>query len=426
MTDLTSGPPTSDDGTVVGTLPAGEPITAVPRRWIARFSLVWFGYWMANLVPVQLLLPSQLNTLDPAHKVRDLGVVSGLTGVVAVLALPLFGALCDRTRTRFGQRRVWMAGGVALYALGLLLTGAQSSWQGVGLAWLVATLGASMATAGLTATIADAVLASQRGVISGAVYGPQAVSIVVGLVVITAITSSAALSYAILAGVLIACAVPFVLRYRDVPPGTESLPLSLRGLAEGMWISPRRHPDFAWAFGGRTLVNLGNAFGTTYLFFFLQDSLHVADPEGSLVTLTLIYLVFTLVATYLAGFASDRSGKRRRYVAMASGLQAIACFVLAFFPSFGTAMVSAGLLGAGYGAFMSVDQALVTAVLPSALSRAKDLGIMNAGSAGPQALAPLGASLVIGSLGGYGVLFGVAGVTTVLGAAMVYRIHSVP
>ncbi len=51
---------------------------------------------------------------------------------------------------------------------------------------------------------------------------------------------------------------------------------------------------------------------------------------------------------------------------------------------------------------------------------------MNAGSAGPQALAPLGASLVIGSLGGYGVLFGVAGVTTVLGAAMVYRIHSVP
>ncbi len=111
---------------------------------------------------------------------------------------------------------------------------------------------------------------------------------------------------------------------------------------------------------------------------------------------------------------------------MASGLQAIACFVLAFFPSFGTAMVSAGLLGAGYGAFMSVDQALVTAVLPSALSRAKDLGIMNAGSAGPQALAPLGASLVIGSLGGYGVLFGVAGVTTVLGAAMVYRIRSVP
>jgi hypothetical protein len=72
-----------------------------------------------------------------------------------------------------------------------------------------------------------------------------------------------------------------------------------------------------------------------------------------------------------------------------------------------------------------VDQALVTAVLPDALSRAKDLGIMNVGSVGPQALAPLGASLIIGSLGGYPVLFGTAGVTTVLGALMVYRIRSV-
>ena len=49
--------------------------------------------------------------------------------------------------------------------------------------------------------------------------------------------------------------------------------------------------------------------------------------------------------------------------------------------------------------------------LPDPEERAKDLGIMNVGSAGPQALAPLAASLVISSLGGYPVLFGLAGVT---------------
>jgi hypothetical protein len=44
---------------------------------------------------------------------------------------------------------------------------------------------------------------------------------------------------------------------------------------------------------------------------------------------------------------------------------------------------------------------------------------MNVGSAGPQALAPLAASLVISSLGGYPVLFGTAGVTTIIGALTV-------
>jgi hypothetical protein len=43
----------------------------------------------------------------------------------------------------------------------------------------------------------------------------------------------------------------------------------------------------------------------------------------------------------------------------------------------------------------------------------------------PQALAPLLAALVIASLGGYGVLFGTAGVITVLGALSVGRIRSV-
>ncbi len=136
--------------------------------------------------------------------------------------------------------------------------------------------------------------------------------------------------------------------------------------------------------------------------------------------------MFTLTATVGGGRVSDRTGRRRVFVALAAFSQAIACALLTAFPSFGVALVGAAFLGAGYGAYMSVDQALVTAVLPDAASRAKDLGIMNVGSVGPQALAPLAASLIIGSLGGYGVLFGTAGVVTIVGALMVYRIRSVP
>jgi MFS family permease len=403
-----------------------EPVVAVSRAWTARFGLLWFGFWMANLVPIQLVLPDQFDALDHAHKVRDFGLVSGLTGIAALLTLPLFGALCDRTRARFGRRRIWILAGTAVFVVGLLATGVQSTWWAVGIAWLVATLGINMATAGLSAVIADEVPDHQRGVVSAALYGPQAIGLLVGVAVVTALNNEGVWAYVFLALALSVCAAPFVVRYRDVAvAGSALAPLTLRSIADGMWIDPRANPDFAWAFAGRLLVNLGNAFGTTYLLYFLQDDLKVSHPEDSLLVLTLIYLVFTLVATVFSGYLSDRSGRRRVFVALAAGLQAVASFLLTFFPSFGMAMVAAAFLGAGYGAYMSVDQALITRVLPDARSRAKDLGIMNVGSVGPQALAPLGASLIIGTLGGYSVLFGTAGVTTALGAVLVYRIKSV-
>lgn len=398
-----------------------EPTARVSRGWTVRFALLWFGFWAANLAPVQLVLPNQFDALDHAHKVRDFGVVSGVTGLAALVTLPLFGALCDRTRSRYGRRRVWMIGGTAVFAAGLIATGMQSTWYGVGVAWLFATLGINMATAGATASIADEVPEEQRGVISAAIYGPQAVGILVGVGVLTALNNNGVLGYAVLAVVLVVCATPFLRWYRDAP-GIPTPPLSVRSIVAGLWV---RDADFGWAFGGRLLVNLGNALGTTYLLYFLQDDLKLADPDSGLLLLSLVYLVFTLIATVLGGRASDRSGRRRSYVALAAFLQAIASFLLTIFPTYGVALVAAAFLGAGYGAYMSVDQALITAVLPDAASRAQDLGIMNVGSVGPQALAPLAASLIISELGGYSVLFAASGVTTVLGALFVYRIRSV-
>ena len=42
--------------------------------------------------------------------------------------------------------------------------------------------------------------------------------------------------------------------------------------SRGFWLSPRRHPDFGWAWLTRFLINLGNALGTLYLLYYLQDA----------------------------------------------------------------------------------------------------------------------------------------------------------
>ncbi|MFJ6086807.1 MFS transporter [Streptomyces sp. NPDC092369] len=404
--------------------PAGHaPTDPVTRGWITLFGLVWFGYWMASLVPLQLLLPQQLEAIDPASKVHGFAVVNALAGVVSLVALPVCGALCDRSRSRFGRRRLWVAGGALFFAAGLAITGEQTTVTGVTLAWSASMLGLSAATAGLTAMIADRVPVDQRGVVSSAIYGPQALGVVVGIALVSAFALSPANGYLVVAALLIASTVPFVARFRDTSYDSEPV-LRLRALLTSMGRSLRNR-DFAWAFGGRLLVNLANSLGVCYTLYFLTDDLKVSDPAGSLLACTALYLVAGVLASAVAGLLSDRLGRRRIFVALAALLQAVSGFLLASFPDLGVTLVASAVMGAGFGAYMAVDQALITQVLPDAESRAQDLGIMNIGTVVPPALAPLIASFIITSDRGYPLLFSCVGVAATVGVVLVYRVRSV-
>jgi MFS family permease len=110
---------------------------------------------------------------------------------------------------------------------------------------------------------------------------------------------------------------------------------------------------------------------------------------------------------------------------VAALLQAVSGFLLAGFPTYSVLLVTSALMGGGFGAYMAVDQALITQVLPDAESRAQDLGIMNIGAIVPPALAPLIASVVINSRHGYPLLFTLVGAAAAIGAVLVYRIRSV-
>ncbi|WP_020120389.1 MFS transporter [Streptomyces canus] len=399
------------------------PTEPVSRGWTTLFGLIWFGYWMASLVPLQLLLPEQLEAIDPSAKVHDFAVVNAVSGLVALLALPLCGALCDRSRSRFGRRRLWVTAGSLSLAAGLAVTAQQTTVAGVTAAWAAAMLGLSAATAGLTAMIADRVPVNQRGTVSSAIYGPQALGVVAGIALVSALGLAPSGGYLVVAALLIICAVPFLARYRD-PAHSAEPALRLRALLASMG-SALRNREFAWAFGGRLLVNLANSLGVCYTLYFLTDDLKVPDPTGSLLACTVAYLVAGVLATSVVGVLSDRLGRRRIFVALAALLQAVAGFLLAALPSLTVTLVASAIMGAGFGAYMSVDQALITQVLPDAESRAQDLGIMNIGSVIPPALAPLIASLIITSDHGYPVLFALVGATSAVGVLLVYRVRSV-
>jgi MFS family permease len=279
----------------------------------------------------------------------------------------------------------------------------------------------------------------QRGFVSGWVSAPQAVGTILGLLLVVLLALSTVAGYVLVAIVVVVLVLPFLLFTRDAVLAPDQPPVAIT-----LWISPRRYPDFGYTLLSRVLVNLGNALGTTLLLYFLMFGLgRGATAEDDLLLLTLVYMVFFIVSALLVGRLSDRLGRRRVFVSIASYLQAVAALILAFVPDFGVAIVAAGLLGLGYGSFMAVDQALATQVLPDAHSRGKDLGIMNIATAVPQAVAPLLGALIVvvcaglssaadttdagfaGAAAGFAGLFVASAVTAALGGLAVVPIKGV-
>ncbi|MBO2458685.1 MFS transporter [Actinomadura violacea] len=404
----------------------------VGRTWLLGYALAWFGYWLVIMLPPQFMAPHLIEHIAPHHKVDVLSYLMIQNSLVVVVCVPLAGRACDRTRSRFGRRRIWALGGFAVAAVPFALIGFQTSWPAVAALMVVASVGESAVLAALSAVIADRVPPRRRGAASAAMGVPQVVALVAGMVLVTMLVTSIPASWVLIGVLAAASPLPFFLvrrraplpRSADAAPGGAAPGDAAPGDGERVPLPrPREHPDYYWALLSRVLINAGNLAGTTYLLYFLDDVLHRRDPDGSLLILTLVYLVCCAATGYLGGRASDLLGRRRDLLALAGGLQAAAAALLAAAPTWPSALAGAVLLGAGYGAFLSVDQALVTDVLPDQRSRARDLGVINSAQNVPLAF---GVSwLVLTFVGGYRTLYAVAAVIMLLGSASVYRIRSV-
>jgi hypothetical protein len=312
------------------------------------------------------------------------------------------------------------------------LLGGQTSLTGVLVFWCVAMAALNGMLAALTAEVPDHVPVRQRAVTSAFMGLMPAAGTIIGVVLVAFVFTELSVGYAVLAAIAVVLTLPFVLTTRDaVLPRAALTPFRWREFLAGFWISPRRHPDFAWAWITRFLMQLGSAMFTLYLLFFLRDRIHYeqvfpgARSEEGVFILTLIYTFCALLTATTVGLLSDRSGRRKVFVIVSSMIQGAGMLLLAFWQSWTGVECATAIVALGYGAYIAVDQAMITQVLPAAGNRGKDLGVINFAIAGPYALAPVFAAPLVTQLGGYPVLFAVAGTILVLGGIFVRNIKSV-
>ncbi len=404
-----------------------EPEKPASKLWVLWLFIASVGLWSGFFGPIQVLLAQQSEAIAPDSKEAVLALVTGVGAAVSMVLNPLWGAFSDRTTSRLGRRLPWVLAGATGGVASMLLLSIADTVLLLVLAWALAQASLNAMLAAITATVPDQVPSRDRGTIGGFLAIAQTVGVIAGSG-IAAATGSIAAGYLTLLAVLVATTLPYALDSRDIRlPKELRPPLRMGPFLRSFWVSPRQHPDFAWAWITRFLMNFGNALVILYLLYYLTDSVHLTDDEAEngVFLLTAVYGVCTVVTAIIGGLWSDRVGKRKIFVIWSGLIAATALVLFAFVPTWPAALAAAVILGIGFGAYTAVDFALITEVLPGAKDRAKDLGVINIANASPQVLAPVVAAGVLALGLGYTVLYTFAAAVSILGSILVLRIKSV-
>ena len=409
---------------------AEAPATS-PVGWafISLYTLAFLSTSLLFLAPLLVTLALKVNSLVGTEQApNSLSLVAGVGALLAMVGNPFFGRLSDRTSSRLGMRRPWMVVGLVGGSLGVLIVALAPNIPVVLLGWCLAQLFFNALLAALVAVLPDQVPPAQRGSVAGVLGVCVPVASVTGTFLVKLFTGNQ------LAMFLAPCAVGgvFILLFaatlddRRLAP-VDKPPWSLRELASTFYINPRKSPDFAWAFASRFLFVLAYAFLATYQTYYLLDKIgSVEDDIPRQVFLgTLVQSSVVVAASVLGGRLSDRTGRRKIFVLAASAVYGVAMFVIALASSFNGFLVGMAIGGLGFGVYVAVDLALAADVLPDKGSAAKDLGVFNIAGALPFSVAPAMAPAILAAGGSYSVLYAVAGVSALLGAAAILPVRGV-
>lgn len=419
---------------VSGETIAGRPIPGgnQPRWFLAAFIIAWTGAYLAMNAVSMAAIPRVLAVVHPADKERLASIVVALGGLVTIAVTPLFGQWSDRTRSRHGMRRPWMAGGLVVAVAGLALLAVTTAVPLIAAGWMVVQAGLGATVMAQHALLADQIPARIRARVSAAVSVAGGLATLAGAVIVGVLPAGAQPAWFLVPGLLGCVLCLPLLGMRDLVLGRDvpdPAPFDARALAATYWLSPRRHPDFAWAWACRMLITMSIFIVQIYLYFYLIDRLGRTVEEASalLPAVLGVFMLAGIPTSLVFGWVSDRTG-RRKGIVWVSCLATVAGLVLALAaPNLGVWFVAIALLGCAQGSFVSVDIALMTEVLPSFASAGKDLGIVSLSYLVPQLLAPaLGYVLLgLGGGGNYEAVFAASIAMAVAGGLAVRRVRAV-
>jgi MFS family permease len=432
--------------------PVARAAPRLSRPFIAMLMLANFGTNVALIAPIQNILPRMIESSGSTDKALGLGLVTGLGAFAALVFNPLAGHYSDRWVGK-DNRAATMIVGLVTGGVAHVILGYQHSIVGIAIWWTLCQATINIAYSPMSAVVVDHVDRRSWGLVWGLISLAQAVGLIIGLAAVVLVFPSVTGGMIAISIGYVLCLVPLIVVLYRLPrvsyasrdtarsrsagaPAADATP-AIKAAAAGTDPAPaspavtRRsivrsllslEQGFGLVFVGRLLITLAETIALLYLYYYLQDVVHYRNPGQGQLILVLVATLALIVATVVVGRVADASGGYRRYAVLSSLLMAATGFLLAGFTTWALVLVCAFTLGAAYGAFQAVGQALSLVVLPNPATAGRDLGIINISSAVPQVIGAPVAGLVVAEIGGYRGLFVFAGLLAVAAAVVFARV----
>jgi MFS family permease len=403
----------------------GRPTRVLPWQHLLNLSIYWLGInaiWagLGYVIYQGRFVARYGETFAPTY----VAVLETIPLFLAVIVQPTVAAISDYTVTRWGRRKPYILIGALLDVV--FLWGIASSNELLAILAFVVLLQCSsnFAQGPFQGYVPDLVPQKQVGIASGL----MGVMIILGQVVGVAIATIGVGQLAAnpfpqgsveagefarqafflptigLAVIEIVTMIPILLfvdegRHAPSREGRTWLQVAL-----GAWgLDILKQRSYVWLLISRLFFLMAPSVLLFLGFFYLMRTLHlpIADTPGALTVgtaLTIITAVLgavTGLATFPAARLSDRYG-RKRMIYAAIGIGAVGMLGVAVAPSFPVMVAALVLVGLSSGAFLAVDWALMTDIIPKATS-GRYMGISNVATAisGPIARVTSGVLLTV-------------------------------
>jgi MFS family permease len=378
----TSAIPTETAGESAPVEAAGDvrPTTRLSAPQLFQISVYWFalnaiwgGFEVFQQKRVMQLAGDSATLALPAMEL--------IAMPIAALTMPVMGSISDYTTSRWGRRRPFilfgsLAAGVAMFGLAM-----SPSFAILVLFFVLLQLTTNAARGPFAGCVPDLVPERQVGIASGL----MGLMITLGLVGGYLLMASGYLLGEDFTLPMIALgafvAVAGVCSFLWIPKGP---PAKVRGertwptiALETFGTDILKQRSYIYLLGSRFFMMMATGFFMNLNILYLQRTFGLVGTEQG--TWVLIALAVSVAATALGTIPGARLSDRvgRKPVIYASALSgAVGMAIVGLAPSVEIAIVGIAFVGLGGGAFLAVDWALMTDIIPKA-SAGRYMGLSN-------------------------------------------------
>lgn len=384
----------------------GRPTARLPLMQLVRISLYWLGIstvWSGILDIVN----GRLQFAHLAEKGSEgIGALQiALVGtIIAVAVQPTVGSISDYTITRWGRRKPYIFIGASLDLVFLYGIATSNSVAAIGAFVALLQFSSNFAQGPFQGYVPDLVPARQVGLASGLLGLFSALGNLLGYgAAALAVRESGTNPNAFFYGTMAIGVIEFISMLGVVVGVDEGKRFKRRqgrswfAIAREAWgTDVVRERSFLWLVGSRLFILIGATLYPVLSTFYLAQvfGLDAKQTGDTKIVLLAIVAACITVAIIPAARLSDRVGRKTViYASCAIGATGLGLGAVA--PILPVAMLGAAMFALSAGAFLAVDWALMSDIVPKA-STGRYMGISNVAtaSAGTIGLALGGAAVM--------------------------------